>query len=67
MVARRLLLFAECPLIIIGIVAVIWLAVAATRRGGESRDSPEQALKRRYANGEIDRETYDRMLADLRK
>lgn len=54
-------------LIIAAIVAVIWFAVAASRRGGESRESPEQALKRRYANGEIDRETYERMLSDLRK
>ena len=31
-------------LIIAAIVAVIWFAVAASRRGGESRESPEQAL-----------------------
>jgi len=53
-------------LIIAAIVAVIWFATAS-RRGGGGRETPEQALKRRYADGEIDRETYERMLSDLRK
>lgn len=54
-------------LIIIAIGAAIWFAVAASRRGSESGESPEQALKRRYANGEIDRQAYERMLKDLRQ
>jgi putative membrane protein len=54
-------------LIIAAIAAVIGFAVVASRRGGASRASPEQALKRRYANGEIDRETYERTLSDLRR
>lgn len=54
-----------------GIVIVLTLLVAASakRTSSSSRsaptESPEQILKRRYAVGEIDRETYQRMLADL--
>jgi uncharacterized membrane protein len=55
-------------LIIVAVGVVIWFVVSNPRRGrGESTESPEQALKRRYANGEIDRKAYERMLSDLRK
>jgi putative membrane protein len=49
------------------IVGLVWLALRAgrDRQGGE--ETAEQILKRRYASGEIDRETYQRMLADLRR
>lgn len=49
---------------------VIWFGAAAARRTGGERpreDTPEQVLKRRYAKGEIDRETFQRMLEDLRR
>lgn len=60
-----------------GWMGIWWLGVpilialflwAVTRRGGpKPRDEPpEQILKRRYAEGEIDREAYQRALADLR-
>lgn len=51
------------------LVVLIVLAVLVVARG--SRDpsargeSPRDVLKRRYASGEIDRETYQRMLRDL--
>ena len=54
-------------LIVGAVVAVIWFVTSSFRRGAGSEESPEQALKRRYAKGEIDRETYERMLGDLRK
>lgn len=39
----------------------------ANGKAGDSGEPPEQILKRRYAAGEIDRETYQRMLADLQR
>ena len=60
-----MLLWWALPLALI--VAVIWLATGrSSARGGRSA-SPEEVLKRRYATGEIDRDTYERMLEDLRK
>lgn len=55
-------------LIILAIVAVVWFLVSTgQKRRNASDDSPEQILKRRYARGEIDHETYERMLDELRK
>lgn len=55
-------------LIIVVVAALIWFALASARRGPRpDAESPEQALKRRYANGEIDKETYERMLDDLKQ
>ncbi len=50
------------------IIAGVLVMAQAWRIGRPRRDdAPEQALKRRYAKGEIDRDTYERMLEDLRK
>lgn len=51
---------------------VVWLAVRAARRRrdqttGGADESPEAILKRRYARGEMDRETYAQTLEDLRR
>jgi len=55
-------------LILVALVAVVWVAASAGRRvRGAGTLSAEQRLKERYAAGEIDRMTYERMLADLRK
>lgn len=60
-------------LVLVVVVAVIWLIVRAAGGGERRRDhrpeteSPEQILKQRYARGEIDREEYERRLADLRR
>lgn len=63
-------------LVLLLVVAVGWFAASAASRGRRLRsngpqepggESPEQTLKRRYANGEVDRETYQRMLADLKR
>jgi putative membrane protein len=50
------------------VVAVVWVIARAGGRGQEPRhESSEEILKRRYANGEIDHEEYERRLQDLRK
>ena len=53
------------------VLAVVFFARSA---GGAGRgasatqgESSEEILRRRYARGEIDREDYQRMLADLRR
>jgi putative membrane protein len=48
------------------IIGVIWMIRRPANPSRED-DSPETILKRRYARGEIDREEYERRLADLRK
>lgn len=53
--------------IVVAVVVVIRFFLNASGRPDDRREPPEQALKRRYANGEIDRATYERMLEDLRK
>lgn len=49
------------------VAAVVWALLRSTRGPANGpTESPEQILKRRYANGEIDRDTYQRMLTDLK-
>ncbi len=55
-------------LIVPAVIAVVWFALSAARRRGDGvQESPEQVLKRHYANGELDSETYERKLEELRK
>jgi putative membrane protein len=55
--------------VVLGIV--IWLMVRLVGRGrppgGDAGRRAEEILMERYARGEIDRETYQRMLDDLRR
>jgi putative membrane protein len=52
-------------LIVLVILFVRWLPTEG--RGHEAlRESPIEILKRRYAEGEIEKEEYERKLADLR-
>ena len=51
--------------LLLGIALVIWLM--RRRPGGDATDRAEAALRERYARGEIDDETYRRMLAELRR
>ena len=48
------------------LLAVAWILIRNRAGSDGPLESPEQALKRRYAKGEIDREAYQRTLADLR-
>lgn len=56
--------------ILIGIVvfaALVLLGLRGSRWADPFGRSPEEALKRRYARGEIDKEEYQRRLDELRK
>lgn len=57
---------------IVLIALVVWLVIRLTRSGGDAggggdRGRAEQILRERYARGEVDRETFERMLDDLRR
>lgn len=45
--------------------ALLLVRWAGGGRAGEGRQSPIEALKLRYARGEIDRDTFERMKRDL--
>ena len=48
------------------IAAIVWLVIAVSRQDRSSREpSPREILDRRYARGEIDKETYERMKKEL--
>ncbi|WP_396585777.1 SHOCT domain-containing protein [Guyparkeria halopsychrophila] len=47
--------------------AIVWLVLVISRRDRSSEpSSAREILDRRYANGEIDEKTYDRMKRDLK-
>ena len=46
------------------LIALLVATVLRSARG--PNELPERVLKRRYASGEIDRETYLQMLSDLK-
>lgn len=52
------------------IVGVVWLVLRIGQSRGwlgrDAGDRAERILKERYARGDIDRETYERMVEDLR-
>jgi uncharacterized membrane protein len=52
--------------VVAALVALGWF-IAAARGGGSGGLDAEQRLKRRYAAGEIDQGSYQRMLEDLRR
>ena len=52
--------------IILAILLVRWLPNAGQRQE-PLRESPIEILKRRYAQGEIEKEEFERKLADLRR
>ena len=50
------------------VAAVFWAMVrTSSRTGANGGASAEELLKRRYANGEIDKESYEKRLRDLRQ
>ncbi len=56
---------------VVVLLVLAWAVARATRSSGSGRgpaeESPEAVLKRRYAQGEIERDEYERRLSDLRK
>jgi putative membrane protein len=54
----------------VGLLAVVvWTMLKGMRHSDEltkMTDTPEETLKRRYARGEIDNETYQRMRRELK-
>ena len=52
-------------LAVVAIMTALWFIASASRGSKGNGGSPRQILKRRYARGEIDRETYQNMLRDL--
>lgn len=48
------------------LAVVAWVLLTRRDKQGET-ETPEALLKRRFAKGEIDEETYNRMLEQLRK
>ncbi|MDE3181723.1 MAG: hypothetical protein KGM47_18920 [Acidobacteriota bacterium] len=54
--------------VVILVLAAMALAILApATRSWLARWDPEQIFKRRYAQGEVDGEGYERALADLRR
>jgi len=53
-------------LVIAGVVLVVrWLADRGSQASAPPTDSAIEILKKRYARGEIDRETFERMKRDI--
>lgn len=49
------------------VAALLWALLRRGRRPASGRpESAEEILKRRYASGELDRDTFEHMLSDLR-
>ncbi|MDZ7768147.1 MAG: SHOCT domain-containing protein [Woeseiaceae bacterium] len=46
------------------VVGIVW---AVRRSAGNTGTSAEELLKRRYAQGEIDKDEYEKRLRDLRQ
>lgn len=53
-------------LVAAGLALAVFFLVSQ-RRAGPPGEPPERVVKRRYARGEIDRETYRQMLDDLQR
>lgn len=53
-------------LVIAGVVLIVRWLMERDRGGATYGESPLDILKKRYARGEIDRETFERMKKDIK-
>ena len=53
--------------VLVALVVLIVRVLPTLGAGVRPAGGAEEILKERYARGEIDRETYERMLADVRR
>ena len=56
-----------CVIVIIAIVLLARGFTLGTRGASETRETPEEILKRRYTKGEIDKEEIEQKLEDRRR
>ncbi len=52
-------------LILVIVAAIAIYLIVQAQRGGSTRETPLDILKKRYAKGEITKEEYDRLRRDL--
>ena len=61
-----LMMLAFWGVLIVGLVLLVrWLSGALVHGVGAAAETPREILKRRYARGEIDQPTFERMLRDI--
>lgn len=51
--------------LLIALVVIVIRALINTSRKKDNKDTPLEILKRRYANGEIDKEEFEKRKKDL--
>lgn len=61
-----MVLFALFWVAVLALIGWVIYRLVSGRRASSSRATPETILEERYARGEVDRETYQRMRTDLR-
>lgn len=54
-------------LLLVVIAVIVWAVGRASGPGQAAGPSAEETLKQRYVRGEITKEQYDQILADLRR
>lgn len=52
-------------LILVIVAAIAIYLIVQAQRGGGTRETPLEILKKRYAKGEITKEEYDQLRRDL--
>lgn len=60
--------FGSLFMILVQIATVVFIVLILKRvtRGDRNTETPDDIIRRRYANGEIDKEEYDRLKKDLK-